>query len=130
MLRRQLYCSGRLSYLIPMDEKTREILLHPTKGTILINLDGNAEYNATSLKDFQLACKRGEKYIITPLTHAIDNWFCFQGYRVIIESEGRHRCLNEMLLGNIKPNERELRVAHNAEKLFMSGAYEDIETRW
>ena len=108
-----------------MDKETREILKTSPLGTIIVNLDGNRMYNTVSLKEFKIAIKNQERCIITPLTYALDNHYC-----LIIESEGNSRCRNNMLLGEIGENERELRIAHNVEKLFMSGAYEDIETEW
>ncbi len=112
-----------------MDKLTEHRIRHSMKGTILVNLDGTANYNCVSLKDFILALNRGESNIITPLTTAIDTFLCCQGYRVIVESEGKRRCLNDMLLGDVEENERELRLAHNAERLFLGGAY-NIETKW
>lgn len=113
-----------------MDKETREILKISPLGTIVVNLDGNRMYNAISLKEFKIAIKNQEKCIVTPLTCALDTHYCLMGYKLIIESEGHTRCINDMLLGEIGENERELRIAHNVEKIFMSGAYEDIETEW
>lgn len=113
-----------------MNKETREILKTSPLGTIIVNLDGNRMYNTVSLKEFKIAIKNQERCIITPLTYALDTYYCLMGYKLIIESEGNSRCINNMLLGEIGENERELRIAHNVEKLFMSGAYEDIETEW
>ena len=113
-----------------MDRETREILKASPLGTIIVNLDGNRVYNTISLKEFKIAIRNQERCIITPLTYALDNHYCLMGYKLIIESEGHARCINDMLLGKIGENERERRIAHNVEKLFMSGAYEDIETEW
>lgn len=113
-----------------MDRETREIPKTSPLGTIIVNLDGNRMYNTVSLKGFKIAIKNQERCIITPLTYALDTYYCLMGYKLIIESEGNSRCINNMLLGEIGENERELRIAHNVEKLFMSGAYEDIETEW
>lgn len=113
-----------------MDIETRDRILNSDK-TLIIDLSGdNCLYNALTYKDFVLAIKEGRSYIVTPLTTAIDNGYCLQGYRVIVRSEGQERCLNDMLLGDIGENEKELRLSHNAEKLFLAGVYDNIETSW
>lgn len=112
-----------------MQPEDRKIIAESPKGTIVICLDGTMRYNAISLKDFQLAVNDELDYICTPLTYAIDNFFCLKGYKVIVVSEGVQRCINDMLLGDIGPNERELRLAHNVEKMILSGVY-NIETNW
>lgn len=112
-----------------LDKKTRKIIKESPKGTIIINLDGNIIYNCVSLKDFKLALKERKEYITTPLTTALDNCLCLDGYKLIVQSEGRERCINDMLLGDIGPNEKELRLAHNIEKMILGGLY-DIETEW
>lgn len=112
-----------------LDQELKENIKNCPKGTIIVNLDGNAIYTAVSLKEFTLALRHGERWIVTPLTTAIDNWHCCQGYRLIVQSEGKERCINEMLLGNIGEDEKVLRVSHNTEKLILGGVY-DIETEW
>lgn len=119
----------RCAYLI-MDADIRHILETSPKGTIIINLDGKAIYNAISLKEFKLAIDEERPLIITPLTYAIDNFYATKGYRVLVESEGKQLNINRMLLGyDIGPNDRELRLAHNVERLILNGVY-DIETNW
>lgn len=113
-----------------MDEKTKDIIRKSPRGRIVIELsDERAIFDAITYKEFQLAIKRGDRYIVTPLTWAIDNYYCYQGYKVIVKSENTEYCLNHMLLGLTKENEKELRAAHNAENLFLSGCY-DIKTNW
>lgn len=112
-----------------MDEETKRKLRESPKGTIIVNLDGSIIYNCVSLKDFKLALNRGERYITTPLTTVLDNCLCLQGYRLIVQSEGKERCINDMLLGDIAFNEKVLRLGHNVERLILGGAY-DIETEW
>lgn len=107
----------------------RKIISESPNGTILVNLDGEVNYNAVSLKDFRLAIKNGSQYIVTPLTTALDLFYCFKGYRLLVQSEGHMRCINDMLLGDIGENEKELRPAHNIEKMILGGVY-DIETQW
>lgn len=111
---------------------TEEIMnkVRNSNKTLIINLDGGCIYNAPSLKDFKLAIRNEQSCITTPLTTAIDTELCLRGYRVIIQSEGQERCLNDMLLGDIGENEKELRFSHNAEKLFLAGVYDNIETNW
>lgn len=93
-------------------------------------MDGKDKYNAISLKDFYFALHNKEKLIITPLTTAIDNGYCLQGYRLIVKSEGKQLDINRMLLGlDIGENDKELRISHNVEKLILNGVY-DIETNW
>lgn len=106
-----------------------KILRECPSGTILVNLDGEAEYNAISLKEFKLKIRDGCQYIVTPLTTALDLFYCFKGYRLIVQSEGYSRCINDILLGDIGENEKELRPAHNIEKMILGGVY-DIETQW
>ena len=113
-----------------MEEKDFITLSTSPKGTIVILLDGCAEdYTSISKKDFDIQINRGDNYIVTPLTWAIDNYYCYQGYKVIVKSENTEYCLNHMLLGLTKENEKELRATHNAENLFLSGCY-DIKTNW
>lgn len=111
------------------DAEIREILNRAPRGTIIVNLDGDAEYNAISLKDFKLAIRNRQTYIVTPLTTALNNDYCLMGYRLIVQSEGYSRCINDMLLGDIGENERELRLAHNIEKMILGGVY-GLETEW
>lgn len=111
------------------DKSVRDILQNSPTGTILVNLDGEVEYNAISLKEFKQKLKDKCPYIVTPLTTALDNGLCLQGYRLVVQSEGHSRCINDMLLGDIGENERELRLAHNIEKMILGGVY-DIETQW
>lgn len=74
--------------------------------------------------------RAGETLITTPLTYAIDNYYVMQGYKLIVKSEGKELNINRMLLGyDIGPNDKELRLSHNVEKLILSGVY-DIETNW
>lgn len=63
------------------------------------------------------------------LTTAIDNYYCLRGYRLIVQSEGRERCINDMLLGDIEENEKELRISHNIERMILSGVY-GLEVQW
>lgn len=112
-----------------MDAKTREILATSPKGVLIVNLDGNANYTAISLKAFTKQIQNNSSYIVTPLTTAIDNYYCLQGYRLIVQSEGQERCINDMLLGDIDENEKELRIAHNIEKMILSGLY-GLEVQW
>lgn len=113
-----------------MNEKDVITLMKSPKGTIIVLLDGCPEdYTCISKKDFDIQLNRKDKYIVTPLTYAIDNYFAFQGYKVIVKSENTEYCLNTMLLGLTKENEKELRAAHNAERLFLSGCY-NIKTNW
>lgn len=113
-----------------MTQEDRDLIRQSPLGTIIVNLTGDCIYNAVSMKEFKLAIKRQEPCIITPLTYALDNFYVLMGYKLIIQSGGHSRCINDMLLGDIGENEREMRIAHNVEKLFMSGVYEDIETEW
>lgn len=96
-----------------------------------IVLDGSPEiYTAISYKDLITAIRNREKFIVTPLPTAIDNDWVLLGYRVEIQSGDKTMCLNDMLLGkSLGPNDKEIRLSHNAEKLFLSGVY-DIETKW
>ena len=113
-----------------MEEKEFITLSTSPKGTIIILLDGCVEdYTSISKKDFDIQMNRGDNYIVTPLTLAIDNYYCYQGYKVIVKSENTEYCLNHMLLGLTKENEKELRATHNAENLFLSGCY-NIKTNW
>ena len=113
-----------------MNDHDRHIVETSPKGTIIVNLDGTTMYNALCLKDFQLALSREEPLIVTPLTYAIDNLYVLQGYKLIVESEGKQLNINRMLLGyDIGPNDKELRLTHNVERLILSGVY-DIETNW
>lgn len=113
-----------------MDEEAKHIIENSDK-LIKIILDGKPEdYTATSYKDLMLALTHKDKFIVTPLTWAIDNGLTLDGYRVEIYSEGKMLCLNDMLLGKgLNENDKELRITHNAEKLILSGVY-DIETSW
>lgn len=114
-----------------MDKETKNIISKSPNGIIRIVLDGDKDiYTSWSLKDFHEQLNNKDTYIVTPLTTAIDNFYCLKGYRVIIESEGKVYCLNDMLLGiNTNDNEREMRLAHRAERMFLSGCYE-IKTDW
>ena len=116
--------------IVPMDEEAKHIIENSDK-LIKIILDGKPEdYTATSYKDLMLALARKDKFIVTPLTWAIDNGLTLDGYRVEIYSERKMLCLNDMLLGKgLNENDKELRLSHNAEKLILSGVY-DIETSW
>lgn len=112
------------------NERVRKLLEESPKGTILINLDGSADYNAVSLKEFKFKLANKSKLIITPLTYAIDNFYALNGYKVIVESEGEQLNINRMLLGyDIGSNDKELRPSHNVEKMILGGVY-DIETNW
>lgn len=131
------YATGRYRYIGPiveedrgMEAHDREIIEKHERGTIIVTLDGRRPMNALTLKDFELAICAEKSLIITPLTYAIDNIYVLQGYELIVESEGKQLNINRMLLGyDIGPNDKELRLAHNVEKLILSGVY-DIETRW
>lgn len=112
-----------------LDKDTRKILSDSPNGTILVNLDGEVNYNAISLKEFKQKVKERCPYIVTPLTTALDTGLCLQGWRLVVQSEGHSRCINDMLLGDIGENEKELRLAHNIEKMILGGVY-DIETQW
>lgn len=111
-----------------LTEEERDRIKKGPLGTIIVSLDGHM-YTTISLKDFKEAIARGDKTIITPLTYALDMFYVLKGYRVIVESNGKRRCINDMLLGDIGPNEKELRISHNIEKMILSGVY-DIETDW
>lgn len=111
-----------------MDERTKYILRESPRGTIIVSLDG-CGFNAVTLKEFKELYAQSCDYIKTPLTTVIDNYYCLDGYKLIVESAGKQRCINDMLLGDIGPNEKELRLAHNIEKLILNGVY-DIETNW
>ena len=112
-----------------MDAETREILSISPKGILIVNLDGNANYTAISLKAFRKQIQNDSSYIVTPLTTAIDNYYCLRGYRLIVQSEGRERRINDMLLGDIGENEKELRISHNIERMILSGVY-GLEVQW
>lgn len=112
-----------------MDAETREILSTSPKGMIIVNLDGNISYTAISLKAFRKQIQNNSSYIVTPLTTAIDNYYCLQGYKLIVQSEGQERCINDMLLGDVGENEMKLRIAHNIEKMILSGMY-GLEVQW
>lgn len=112
-----------------MDAETREMLATSPKGVLIVNLDGNTNYTAISLKAFKKQIQNNSSYIVTPLTTAIDNYYCLQGYRLIVQSEGQERCINDMLLGDIDENEKELRIPHNTEKMILSGLY-GLEVQW
>lgn len=114
-----------------MTEELRYIIATNPKGRIMINLsDEDACFTAVTYKEFQLALERGDEQIITPLTTAIDNYYCCLGYRVLICSEGKTLCLNDLLLGIKKnDNDKDLRLAHNAEKLILNEVY-DLKTKW
>lgn len=113
-----------------MDEEVKQKIRFSNK-LIQVILDGDPGlYTAVTYKDLMLALRARERVIITPLTTAIDNGLTLDGYRVEIISGDRTLCLNDMLLGEgLGPNDKELRLAHNAEKLILSGVY-DIETSW
>lgn len=112
-----------------IDADTRKIINESPAGTIVVNLDGDIVYNAVCLKDFRIKVKERCPYIVTPLTTALDTGLCLLGYRLVVQSEGHSRCINDMLLGDIGENEKELRLAHNIEKMILGGVY-DIETQW
>ena len=113
-----------------MDEEVKQKIRFSNK-LIQVILDSDPGlYTAVTYKDLMLALRARERVIITPLTTAIDNGLTLDGYRVEIISGDRTLCLNDMLLGEgLSPNDKELRLAHNAEKLILSGVY-DIETSW
>lgn len=112
-----------------MDAETREILSTSPKGMIIVNLDGNISYTAVSLKAFRKQIQNNSSYIVTPLTTAINNYYCLQGYKLIVQSEGQERCINDMLLGDVDENEMELRISHNIEKMILGGLY-GLEVQW
>lgn len=114
-----------------MDEKTKDIIRKSPRGRIVIELsDERAIFDAITYKEFQLAIKRGDRYIVTPLTTAIDNYYCLMGYRVVVKSEEKQFCLNDALLGfNLKENDKELKLSHNTEKLILNGVY-DLQVYW
>ena len=73
-----------------MTEELRYIIATNPKGRIMINLsDEDACFTAITYKEFQLALERGDEQIITPLTTAIDNYYCCLGYRVNSDSTPR-----------------------------------------
>ena len=113
-----------------MNKSDNTIIARSPVGELIILLDGEPnQYNCISYKELQLMTKNNCPHIVTPLTTAIDTFYTYRGYRVIVKSEDKEYCLNDMLLGDTKPNEKELRTAHNAEKLFLSGCY-DIKVNW
>ena len=114
-----------------MTEELRHIIATNPKGRIIINLsDEDAYFTAITYKEFQLALERGDEQIITPLTTAIDNYYCCLGYRVLVCSEDQTLCLNDLLLGIKKnDNDKDLRLAHNAEKLILNEVY-SLKTKW
>ena len=114
-----------------MIEELRHIIATNPKGRIIIDLSNeDAYFTAITYKEFQLALERGYEQIITPLTTAIDNYYCCLGYRVLVCSESQTICLNDLLLGIKKnDNDKDLRLAHNAEKLILNGVY-DLKVKW
>ena len=118
-----------------MTEQEKILVSQCPREQIWVCLDGSMKYNCIDLKKFKKLTtgKTEPVYIVTPLTTVIDNYYPLHGYKLYIVSHfngvRQQVCVNDLLLGNKKPEEKDLRPAHNIERLVLNGVYE-IQTNW
>lgn len=117
-----------------MTEQEKSMVSQCPRGQIWVCLDGSMKYNCIDLKKFKKIIREKEPvYIVTPLTTAIDNYYPLHGYRLYIMSHfngvKQQVWVNDLLLGHKKLEEKDLRPAHNIERLVLNGVYE-IQTNW
>lgn len=118
-----------------LTEEMKNLLETSPKGEIWVCLDGSMKYNCLDLKSFNKIIRESTEavHIITPLTYAINNDFALRGYKLYVVShfngEKQQVCVNDLLLGRKKDYEKDLRPAHNIERLILNNVY-DIRTDW
>lgn len=118
-----------------LTEEQKKLLQTSPKGTIYVCLDGSMEYNCIDLKKFKRLIKKTVEpvFIITPLTIVIDNYYPLHGYKLYVVSHfNGHKqqvCINDLLLGIKKDYQKDLKPAHNIERLILNNVY-DIQTNW
>lgn len=84
-----------------------------------------------TLKEFEEAIKRQDKIIETTQFHALSSKYFEKGYDIFIISEGKQIKMSDILRIEKAPFTygREIRLAHNWEKMFHSGVF-NIPYSW
>ena len=72
---------------------------------------------------FNRAIKSEVEEIITTQTHAIDSRYYLNGYDIILMSKGYQIKFSDILSGKYSNYIREIRIAHNWEKMFYADLF-------
>lgn len=93
---------------------------------LIVNLDGSRPYTCVSKKELDQALANPNiKQIITPLTTAINTYYCLHDWELIVESDKKALCVNDLILDG------SIRIAQNAEKMILGGIFDNlVRTDW